>query len=151
MGSTSPRENTTKPWPPERMLPRAAAALLLLLQPTSCLLVGLKPTSINTCSRARVATAAFPGKGLLTAAAGLLWWQRGRAAEKATDTLANMEWADAPDNLDEDGCVILGVEEGGEGRAWYKCSEPSEGLECEQNESLNVDGFVCKEPSPKAT
>ena len=86
-----------------------------------------------------------------TAAAGLLWWQRGRAAEKATDTLANMEWADAPDNLDEDGCVILGVEEGGEGRAWYKCSEPSEGLECEQNESLNVDGFVCKEPSPKAT
>ena len=94
---------------------RFTAALWLLVQPTASLIVGARPTyfASRACTPSAVT---LPMKVVATAGAGLLWWQRSQNSERKSERFAGMEWADAPESLDADGCEILGVE-GDEGCA----------------------------------
>ena len=87
-----------------------SVGIALLLQPSAGLIVGVRP-SYACASRAGTPSAVtLPGKLLAGGSACLLWWQRLRTSEKKSERFAGMEWADAPDSLDADGCELLGVE-----------------------------------------
>ena len=95
------------------------AMLFVLVQPSLCLIAGARPTYACVSRAGTPCAVGLPGKLLAAAGAGLVWWQRLRGEEKKSERFAGMEWADAPETLDGDGCEILGVE-GDQG-----CAPPS--------------------------
>lgn len=119
------------------------------MQQSAGLIVGVRP-AYACASRAGTPSAiTLPAKVLAAGSALAFWRRRSSVAEEKRERFAGMEWADAPESLDADGCEMLGLEN--DGSTWYACTEPAEGLDCEQNVSVEANGFICKEPAPKSS
>ena len=163
--------------PCRRMVARPARQLvalwLLVQQSAGFATIGLRPACACASRAGTPSAISIPAKVLAAGSALAFWRRRSSIAKDKSERFANMEWADAPDSLDVDGCEILGVE-GDQGcaprlvstgcvsfslpappsrgrKTWYACTEPAEGLDCEQNVSVDADGFICKESAPKSS
>eukprot|EP00965_Chrysotila_dentata_P145385 4801557-Pleurochrysis_carterae.AAC.6 len=89
------------------------------------------------------------GIGLVLAA----WVRTVIKNEKAQEkTMESMKWADPAEAVTtEEGCIIVGEEVGENGKTWFACKEPLDdsAAECEINESLHSDAWLCKVEKPK--
>lgn len=93
-------------------------ALVLLVQQSAGLIVGVRP-AYACASRAGTPSAiTLPAKVLAAGSALAFWRRRSSVAEEKRERFAGMEWADAPESLDADGCEMLGLENDG-------CAPPS--------------------------
>ena len=102
--------------PCRRMVARPARQLvalwllLLVQQSAGFATIGLRP-ACACASRAGTPSAISILAKVLAAGSALAFWRRRSSiAKEKSERFANMEWADAPDSLDVDGCEILGVE-----------------------------------------
>ena len=93
---------------PARQL--VALWLLLLVQQSAGLVVGVRPACACASRAGTPSAISIPAKVLAAGSALAFWRRRSSIAKEKSERFANMEWADAPDSLDVDGCEILGVE-----------------------------------------
>ena len=94
-------------------------ALVLLVQQSSGLIVGVRP-AYACASRAGTPSAiTLPAKVLAAGSALAFWRRRSNTAGETSERFAGMEWADAPESLDADGCEMIG-KDGDQG-----CAPPS--------------------------
>jgi len=83
------------------------------------------------------------------------WVKNAWEKESEADRLyAKVHWAE-PSDLSEDGCTLIGEEEGDDGKMWYACNGhgSDEGMECTRDESSFIKGmneedslYLCKVP-----
>ena len=93
--------------------------LVLLVQQSAGLIVGVRP-AYACASRAGTPSAiTLPAKVLAAGSALAFWRRRSNTAGETSERFAGMEWADAPESLDADGCEMIG-KDGDQG-----CAPPS--------------------------
>ena len=84
--------------------------LLLVQQSAGFATIGLRPACACASRAGTPSAISIPAKVLAAGSALAFWRRRSSIAKDKSERFANMEWADAPDSLDVDGCEILGVE-----------------------------------------
>ena len=94
-------------------------AFVLLVQQSAGLIVGVRPAYVCASRAGTPSAITLPAKVLAAGSALAFWRQRSTVAEEKRERFAGMEWADAPESLEKDGCEMLGVE-GDQG-----CAPPS--------------------------